>query len=330
MKKLTGILLAALLLFGGFAGCSSRSSSSVSQTADTKAAAGNSQFMAAQTKEATAADTTASGSQTKYSDGTKLIYTASVSLETTEFDSAVEKLKKLVSDLGGYVQQSSLNNRETYRVLSCKVRIPSEKYRSFCDQLGGVCQVDSFSENVEDVSDTYYDAQSRLGTARTKLARLQELLAQAKDMTDVITLENAISDTEQLIESLEGTLRKYDSLVSDSTVSISLTEVSQLSGTKEPAIGFAAKLQAALQTGWQNGVGGLQGFLLAVAYNWFGWIIFLAVLAVLIFLLRRHGKKKKAEDARTFSRSEPTASAAAKSEDRPGQGETPPAPGNRP
>jgi hypothetical protein len=325
VKKLAAILIAALLMFSAFAGCSSRASG-VSSQAVAKTAAGDSALMAMQEKESTTAESVSSGSQTDASDGTKLIYTATVSLETTEFSSAVEKLSKLVSDLGGYIQQSSLNNYETYRTASYTVRIPSEKYRSFCDQLSGVCQVDSFSENVQDISDTYYDAQSRLGTERTKLRRLQELLAQAKDMTDIITLEKAISEAEQTIESLEGTLRKYDSLVSNSTVNLSLREVSQLSGTNQPAIGFGAKLQAALQSGCERGIGGIQGFLLAVAYNWVGWLIFLAALAVLILLLRRRRQRKEAEAAKAYQHTETQSAAPGKTEEKTPQNKIPPTP----
>ena len=82
-------------------------------------------------------------------------------------------------------------------------------------------------------------------TQQTKLERLQNLLAQAENMEDIITIESAISDTELEIERLTGTLRQYDSLVDYSTVYITLQEVYQLSDVEEPATSFGSRISAA-------------------------------------------------------------------------------------
>ena len=81
------------------------------------------------------------------------------------------------------------------------------------------------AEYLDDVSEAYYDQESRLTTQRTKLERLQELLRQAQDMEDIITIESAISETELEIEFLTGSLRKYDSQINYSTITLSLREV---------------------------------------------------------------------------------------------------------
>lgn len=296
MKKMLGILTAVLLLFCAAAGCSSASSS---PAAGMKAAAGRSVNLIAsdeKTAEDSASSTAASSGTSAAgaaAAGVKLVYNADLQLETTDFGGSSEKLKKLTADLGGYFQSSNLNNSGTYRSASYQVRIPAEKYRSFCDQAGGICQVDSFRENVTDISETYYDTQSRLTTQQTKLKRLQDLLAKAEKMEDIISLESAISETESSIEELTGNMRKYDSLVGYSTVNITLQEVAQLSGTASPAIGFPAQLREALRAGLENGISGLQGFALAVAYNWLGWLIFLAIAAAVIALIVRNKKKAK-------------------------------------
>ena len=102
-------------------------------------------------------------------------------------------------------------------------------------QVGELCHVTYQEQDSDNVSEAYYDTESRLITQQTKLERLQTLLAQAETMEDIITIESAISDTELEIEQLTGTLRQYDSLVDFSTVYITLQEVYQLSNVEEPA-----------------------------------------------------------------------------------------------
>lgn len=53
-------------------------------------------------------------------------------------------------------------------------------------------------------------------------------------MADIITIESAISETEQMIDSLSGTLQHYDAQVDYATVTISLQEVGKLSNVEEP------------------------------------------------------------------------------------------------
>lgn len=228
---------------------------------------------------------------------TKLIYTADMELETTAFDDAIAGLEKLVKDLGAYFESSNVNNYGSYRRGSYTVRVPAGNFDSFCTAVGQLCQLNSISRSARDVSEAYYDTESRLVTQQTKLDRLQGLLAQASTMEDIIELENAISDTEYQIEQLTGTLRKYDSLVGYSTVSISIDEVFELTEVEEPVIGFGAKLAEAFKRGSSNFVDSLQRMALRFARNWVGWLIWIVIIAVAVFIVLRSLRRRKARYA---------------------------------
>jgi len=220
-------------------------------------------------------------------EGVKMIYSASLTLETTEFDQAVQQLSQLMQDCGGWVESSQLYNYNSYREAAYTFRVPAEQFSPFCQQAGELCTLRDIRRSGEDVSERYYDSESRLATQRTKLTRLQELLAKAESMEDIITLESAISETELAIEQLTGTLRHYDSLVGYSTVNVELREVYKVTAAEEPAIGFWAKLGAAFRAGTGYFVDDLQDLALSFARGWAGWLIFFAVAAAVILLLRR-------------------------------------------
>ena len=226
--------------------------------------------------------------ETPPSQTAKLIYRGSLELETTEFDQARERLEALVTDCGGYLQSSNLYNYgDGYRSMDCTVRIPKENYRRFYDSAGQLCHVLWQNEETENITQVYYDTSGRLKTQQTKLARLQELLARAESMEDVITIESAIAETEYEIDRLSGELRHYDDLVGYSTVTVSLREVYKLSNTDEPADGFGDRLGKAFATGLRNFGNGLEDFAVFLAYNWLWMVVLAAVIAAAVHIRRR-------------------------------------------
>ena len=232
----------------------------------------------------------------------KMIYTAHMEVETTAFDTADADLRTLVEVLGGYFEQAAVHNYGSgYRSGDYTVRIPADQFQAFLDRVGTICHVTYKEEGSENVSEAYYDAESRLVTQQTKLERLQALLAQAENMEDIITIESAISDTELEIEQLTGTLRHYDSLVDFSTVYITLQEVYQLSNVEEPATSFGSRISAAFASGWRGFVSALEGVAVALAYGWV-WLVILAAAGAAagrILWKRRHPKTKPEEKPET-------------------------------
>jgi len=235
----------------------------------------------------------------------KLIYTANMDMESTAFDAAVATIESMVNDCGGYFENSDLGNYGSYRNASYTIRVPAAKFDWFCGTVsdlsdaGEVLQLRNISRSAEDVSEAYYDIESRLATQKTKLERLQELLKKADKMEDIISLESAISDTELTIEQLTGSLRKYDSLVGYSTIHVYLNEVYKLSDVEQPVIGFGAKLAAAFRTGCTRFVDNMEDLALAFARGWVGWLIFIAIAAVVILLIRRSVRRRREQGDRS-------------------------------
>lgn len=221
----------------------------------------------------------------------KIIYTATLSLETKEFDAASQALAALVSDVGGYFESRSVDQGH-YRSMDAVVRVPAAEFLSFLDQAGETAHVANRAEYLDDVSEAYYDQESRLTTQRTKLERLQELLRQAQDMEDIITIESAISETELEIEFLTGSLRKYDSQINYSTITLSLREVYRLSTDEEVPVTFAQRLSAAFSAGFHRGVEGLEDFVIGLAQIWVLLVILAAGALVAVLVLRRRRRRK--------------------------------------
>ena len=317
MKKALSILLSLILLFG-LTACGSATMDSVAADTPSMAPSTNGALKEEMGFDAPATDTPAEAPMPEVSAGNtglvsstlpenvKMIYRGYLHLESTAFDNATAGLNELVSQMGGYFETSELNNYSPYRSAFYVVRVPSARYNEFCGKVGTLAQLNSQRHTSENVSEAYYDTESRLVTQRTKLERLQVLLAQAEKMEDIITLESAIAETELQIERLTGTLRKYDALVDYATVEISLEEVYVLTEQEQPVIGFWPKLAEAFKTGTSRFVNDLENFALRFARNWVSRLIWLCIWVVVIVLAIRWLKKTRGKEFTFFRRKKKT------------------------
>ncbi|MBQ3276809.1 MAG: DUF4349 domain-containing protein [Oscillospiraceae bacterium] len=173
----------------------------------------------------------------------KIIYNAEVTLETTEFDDALEKIGALVRELGGYIESTSVSG-SNYSAISkgntgvrsayFTIRIPSENFSQLTgtlSQLGNVPSSRTYSRNV---TREYYDVQSRLDAYRTQEKCLLEMLSIAETVEDMLSIQRELTEVQYQLDSLTGTLRYYDNQVSYSTVDLSVKEVREY--TPEPTI----------------------------------------------------------------------------------------------
>jgi len=218
----------------------------------------------------------------------KLIRTAWLELETTEFEEAVQGLTALTERMGGYFENSSVANRGNgSRWGNYTIRVPAERYDAFLNEAGQLCHETWRETTQEDVSEVYYDTAGRLKTQQIKLERLQALLAQATAMEDIITIESAISETEWNIDNLSGTLRRYDAKVDYATVNVNLSEVYKLSNVEEVPDTFAQRLGAAFGRGIRNFTNSMENLAVSFAYNWVWILIWIVVIVVAVKVVRR-------------------------------------------
>ena len=298
MKRMVSLLL-ALVLALVLAGCGA-----------SKAAGGASDSMAASEPE-TGYWSNNSKSDDSYdedgydADGTpasdpasrpvKMIYNGYMEMQTQDFDAAASGIEDLVRELGGYFQQSSVSNRgsSSYRYGSYTIRIPAAQFETFFQRAGQLCHVTYTNTTADDVSESYYDTEARLETARIKLERLQQLLAKATSMEDIITIESAISETEWDIENLSGTLRHYDALVDYATVNVELSEVYQLSGQDKAVTTFGGRLGQSFVNGLRAVGSALEDFAVWLAYSWVWLAVIAAATVIVIRIVRRRGGGKK-------------------------------------
>ena len=247
----------------------------------------------------------------------KIIYSADATVESTEFDSTINALEALIDSVGGWVESSSVNGAnyssisrgsKTSRSASYTVRVPNEKFNDMMSSLSALGNVPRSHVYTENVTSQYYDTQVRLSTYQAQEQRLLELLEKAETVSDVIEVENELTEVRYRIESLQTSLRNWDRRVSWSTIHLTVNEVSEY--TPEAQKSYAERLKEAFYEGLDNLSWYFVDFVEALPVL----VFFLLLLIVFILILKSVIRSPKRVERRKARREAKAAAKAAKSE----------------
>lgn len=239
----------------------------------------------------------------------KIIYSSSFTIETKNYDDGVTALKKLCDEFGAWIETSNSYGTadQKNRYSHYAIRVPVDNYNTFISRKDSIGVVVSSYENNRDVTEQYTDLEARLSSASLREERVLEILKNASSLDDVLSLEKELSEIRYEIESITGSLRKYDSLVSYATVTINISEVSVTSPTPKSALTFKERMSRGFSEGIDSFVSALQSFLVFISYNFIPLIIWILVIgtAVVVIVKVRNRKKEKSisytEDKHTES-----------------------------
>lgn len=245
--------------------------------------------------------TSAADAGTEASAGQKLVRTASLTLRTTAFEADLESVQALLESLGGYVenlyQYGDVASGDT-RTASLSVRVPSENLDAFLSGVEGVGRVTDRSESVTDMTVQYTDNQARLDTLYAKMERLNQLMAQAQEVSDLIELESAIADTQYEIERYETSQRSIDRRVDMSAVSVTLLEDTPAQSATAEDVGLGERLGAALNASLRWLGGFLRNMLVFVTMILPVAVPVAAIAAAAWLIVRRRRSRSPKDDSK--------------------------------
>lgn len=230
----------------------------------------------------------------------KLIRTVDLQIQTKEFDTVLTSVQERVQELGGYVEQSSIDSGSTYyssynRYSYLTVRIPSDKLDGFLENVKETANVTNISESTEDITLKYVDVESRKIALETEQNRLLVLLEKAETVEDIITIESRLSEVRYQLESYTSQLRTFDNQVDYSTVHINIHEVDR--ETKVEPKGFWDEVKEEFGDslyGIGNGIRGFGIWFLGSSPYLVIWAIVIAGMVYAVKLIRKKRIHKRA------------------------------------
>jgi hypothetical protein len=221
-----------------------------------------------------------------------VIKTADIYLTSEEPNRAGDQMASIVKVAGGYLDQRSSSNETTGAVtrVSLVVRVPASKLDSVLAQFKDLGAVQNLTLSTSDVTLSVLDLEARISALEVSVNRLLGLLKLANTASDLIEVENALSQRQAELESLKTQLSYYRDAVAMSTINVTVTT---------PALArqkFPTDFWSGVLLGWQ----GLVGFLTFVLVA-FGvvipWVFAIGVPAAaltlgVIWAVRRRPSRK--------------------------------------
>ncbi|MBU5483885.1 DUF4349 domain-containing protein [Clostridium sp. MSJ-11] len=162
----------------------------------------------------------------------KIIQNANIEIQTLNFDNSTLELSKKVESFGGYIENSNITGKRIdndpsieNRFAEVSIRIPVKKFNEFIKDLQNLGNITNQHINTTDITSQYFDTEARLKSLKIQQERLLELLKKSGELKDMLEIERELERVGYEIETLTGTLKKWNNLIEYSTLNINLYEV---------------------------------------------------------------------------------------------------------
>lgn len=298
-KQILSLLLALILVLGLFTGCGASSSPAKYEAMEEAVAA---EAPAAMADNAAGMLTGSSTSEsTAVPENRKWIITVYMSAETEDLDAMTEALDEQITRLNGYVEDQHIFNGSAYssrryRSASLTIRIPAEDVDRFAKEVSGIANVISQEKNLEDITLNYVSTESRVAALQTEEARLLELMAKAETMSDLLEIEQRLTDVRYELENMTSRLRTYDNQINYATIHLDISEVQEYTPVEDPTLwerisgGFTDSLDDLWESLQDLLVGAVIAFPFLLVYGGIALVIFLVIR--MLAKRRREAKKQ--------------------------------------
>lgn len=216
-----------------------------------------------------------------------IISTGVVSLRSRDVGAIAFDVQRILAEHRGTVADERTQTDRDGAIEQSKlvIRVPSAEFGDTMDALEKVGTLQSSSRQSEDVTTQVIDNEVRIRAQEESLRRVEALLARAKDIRTIISIEAQLSQRQADLDSLKSTQAYLKDQTSLSTITVLMERTPEAVHTKKKTE------DAGFLTGLGDGWDALVAVASALALLLGRLLPFLAVLAVLAYpallLLRR-------------------------------------------
>lgn len=215
----------------------------------------------------------------------KIIKEGTISFETSDLIKTRKVILKTLESLNGYVSEENQSNddNENRKEYNLKIRVPAQNFDRLLDTISaGADKIDTKNISITDVTANYIDVKTRLSNKKLLENRYTQLLAKATKISDLLEIENKLTEIRSDIESTQGQLNYLIKQVAYSSLDITFYTKTT---AQENGNTFGYKLKNAISGGWNS----LQNFIFWLISIW----PFVLILSALGFLFIRRRRKRR-------------------------------------
>lgn len=225
----------------------------------------------------------------------QVISTGTVSLTSDDVRRAQRDVQRVVDAAGGEVTEEQTDTDEDGKPVYARLvlRVPVGGFSDAMTALEGVADLRGSDRSSEDVTTQVIDTDVRVRAQEASLRRVEQLLARAQGLKDIIWIESQLTSRQAELDSLKGQQAWLADQTRDSTIVVDINRTPEQEPDEEEAdAGFLAGLSGGMEAlgAVAVGVATIAGALLPFA-------AVLALLGVPLWLLVRRAARRRRPSA---------------------------------
>ena len=208
----------------------------------------------------------------------KIIKTADLSIEVRSFPAFTRRLHDVVRQSGGYISQEQQDQSPSSIENTVTIKIPVDRFDDLLTRLPA--DSDKFMEkkiSSEDVTMEVIDTKSRLETKKEIRERYLGLLKQARNMKDVLAIQEEIDGIQEEMDAASGRIAYLGHSAAFSTINLKFYQLLDASVVDDTPPTFLHKIKLSWLAGWEwcgslaLGLFSVWPLWLAAGLGWWGW-----------------------------------------------------------
>ena len=181
----------------------------------------------------------------------KIVKIASINAEVKDYKSYYNSLREKVKAVGGYIAQEEQNQSDYKIENSLVIKVPVDQFDNALVQLtANTEKINEKKITSSDVTTEVIDTKSRMEAKRQVRLRYLDLLKQAKNMEEILHVQNEINGVQEQIESASGRIEYLGHASTFSTINMTYYQVLNVSAKNIDNPGFGTEVANAFSVGW--------------------------------------------------------------------------------
>jgi len=188
--------------------------------------------------------------QTKEDWNKKIIKTGQLTMEVKNYAAFNEAVHAGIKKFGGYIAQEE-QNQSDYRIgNTVTIKVPVDQFdAAITDLTPGSEKLIEKKISSEDVTAELVDTKSRMEAKKHVRDRYLDMLKQAKNMEEILQVENEVNGIQENIEAAAGRINYLGHEATFSTINITYYQVLNATGAYNPDPSYGYRLLASFKSG---------------------------------------------------------------------------------
>lgn len=218
----------------------------------------------------------------------KLVRSGGINFQSEAVDKDYNQIKGMLGGFNAYLENESQSNDNFRKSYFLNIRVPSEKYDILLNAIAKIAfRVENKYSNVEDVTERYYDLQTRIQNKKELEKRYREILSKANEVKDILEIERNLNQVRTEIESMQGQFNYLSQQIQYSSLQVQFYEELPYELNSPKKKGFWVRIFNALDNGWQVFLTFVVGLVTLWPFYFAGAIVFILI----VYLKKRRNKR---------------------------------------